>query len=98
MRGTEPGEFPVANQTPRELSIYLSSLQAKIMPGLSSLELEDVQIPGIYLLLLYACFFYRSTKSSTFHSGFGSVGWRENTWYLGRFRCNRFGLSVWNRQ
>lgn len=39
-------EMSVAEQSPYELSQYLSSIQAKVFPDLTSLELEAMQIPG----------------------------------------------------
>ena len=46
MEASEPIEVSVADRSPGELSNYLSSLQAESMSKLSSLELEDMLIPG----------------------------------------------------
>ncbi|PPQ64672.1 hypothetical protein CVT26_002762 [Gymnopilus dilepis] len=46
----------IAEQSPRELSDYLHSVQTKSFPNHSSIELEDIRIPGaFYLSLLWKC-------------------------------------------
>ena len=46
----------IAEQSPRELSDYLHSVQTKSFPNHSSIELEDLRIPGaFYLSLLWKC-------------------------------------------
>lgn len=50
VEANEPIEVSVADRSPGELSNYLSSLQAESMSKLSSLELEDMLIPGKFCL------------------------------------------------
>jgi protein CMS1 len=44
-------EISVAEKPPDELVEYISAMQVKAFPKLSSIELDDIRIPGMYPIL-----------------------------------------------
>lgn len=74
----ETVEVSVAEKLPDELAEFLSSMQVKAFPKLSSIELDDIRIPGMYSILLCEERTSQIDQDSIFNCGHESMDWTSD--------------------
>jgi hypothetical protein len=92
--GAEPGDVPsVALRSPAMISEYLSAMQAKSFSKMSVLELQDRQIPGMYMLSSTIEDVLRLTLSGReLYSGHDRMDGIEELGHVSGFHCSGYVL------
>ena len=67
----------MAEQPPDKLAVYLSTMQASSFPKLSSIELDDIRIPGLSPMPPLEEESHLN-QASVFHCGYKSMDWASD--------------------